>query len=348
MNRFKFLFFSVIMFAFAVMMGSLFAYGTASGTVISNAKTFGQSPDPIVSTNSGDLSAEFNNGFGTTNFGQVINSSPVQTTVTPGYDISQLPGTTVVDPAYGSAGSYVDFPAIITNFGNLSDDITVTVQNLTSGPTWTVLSYAIYTNGVLAAGPNNNPSFVYQDLAPGNVLSIVARVYIDPNAADGETNRIQLFVHNGAALPPGDNWPGPLAISPSVQDTGATQRDYQTAGDGLLVIVQGPIIRLSKNVDLNNARPYEQLLYTISYTNAGSAGAQNLLIQDVLPSEVQFDGSFAISTNGGAFNPLTQAQDADDGEVVNINSKQYVRVRPNGGTVGSGQYGVIRFRVRIK
>ena len=141
--------------------------------------------------------------------------------------------------------------------------------------------------------------------------------------------------------------PGPGAIPPATQDDAALQRDYQTKN--LFVSVAGPVIRLSKSVSSPGVRPYELLTYTIAYTNVGGAAAFNLQVQDILPTwTTNVTNSLAISLNGAAFNSMSGAVDADNAEFTSVAGKAAVRFRPNGGTVNAGEYGALRFSVRVK
>ena len=259
----------------------LYAHGTSSGSVVSNAVLSG-SQDTNAATGYGALSGAFTNDSGSIFFAEITNTTAVTTHVDPGYDMSPLAYSNSSYTQNGSAGGTVTFPFIITNWGNTADNIVIKVTNRGDSFGGTGAFYTIYTQvSTQTFATGHNVSGTYPALAADSVLNFWVQVSIPSGAANNSTNRIFLSVEDTAGST-GDGWPGLNAIAPATSDA-ANTRDFQST-TALYVIVSGPVIKLSKSVDVSSARPYEDLTYTIHFTNTGSATAQKLVIQDVIPN----------------------------------------------------------------
>jgi uncharacterized repeat protein (TIGR01451 family) len=116
--------------------------------------------------------------------------------------------------------------------------------------------------------------------------------------------------------------------------------------------IKAPVMTLTKSVTSLSGRnrPGDTLVYTITYTNAGSGTANQIVISDVSPSSTTYiSNSVEIknSANSNTFTAKTDTGDADEVEVtsgtitVNLGS---VGPRLMGDATYTGQ---IRFKVRI-
>lgn len=347
----KKLFSLVTIFFLMAFAGSLWAYGTPNGTMLTNSKTIVGQPDPATCTNAGELTAMFSNAAGIGYFG--IPGAYVVTKVTQGHDQSPiLPMTS--DDQTGVAGGYVMFTGYVTNWGNASQDMGVYITNSTwtSEPGWTN-AQVVGLNGVWI---NSNFRVMPTGtmIPVGNPLRIDIKVKIPATMPDGATNRFWCWFFDGGPTVtfPGDQWPGPGAILPSTVDTNTDmsvtngpQRDFQ--GVSFIVRVNAlPQILLSKTVSAGDILPYEELIYTVRYTNSGSVAALGVQIQDVLDgTRFTTPYNLEINHNGGGW--LAAGVDGTAG-VNGDGTKVFAQFTPNAGTVPSSQAGYVRFTVRVR
>lgn len=314
----------------------LYARGTMNGSWISNAKV-GGSPDVRLATNAGQLSANFVNASGVTNFASLM-GGVVTTKVTQGFDMSvMLLTTSATQPA--SAGGVAHFTMFVTNWGNSSAILWGGLTNRGSTSGWSNQKYVVQINGVTRSTNNSSGQPGSTNIrSSGSSFQVDIFVYVPTWMPDNGTNAFEFRVGNQSLPTPGlgDNWPGPLAIFPSTTDTNSTggSRDWQ--GHYCLVRVSGPILKLSKTVNLSFLKPYEQMIYTVFYTNAGTAIAQNVVVQDVMPTYTTNLTNTRIWTNGSTLtNNITP-------------TKMGKRALFNIGNVSSGQWGRIFFAVQVK
>lgn len=102
-------------------------------------------------------------------------------------------------------------------------------------------------------------------------------------------------------------------------------------------------------------RPGDELEYTVTVSNVGTDAALDVLLLDVLPAAVSFvPGSLEIVSGAGA-GPLTDAADADQGELDAAGGAQTLVVRLGDGADGSdagrldiGESSVIRYRALVR
>ncbi len=330
-----------------VAVFSVYGRGVQQGTIITNAK-----PGNLDNTADlpGEVVANFTNSGGSTNYARATNITV--STVAAAYDLSVI--NTPSDQTNGP-GSYVEYDYYITNWANLSAPVVVRVSSNNASPTWGASSYEIWTNmgsgwGLLA-GPSASPSNTTASIAPDGDFIIRVRVNIPATAADGATNEFFIEIWDqawtGAA---GDQWPGAGAIAPATPDL-ADARDYQS--DYVVTYCAGPVIQLSKTVDITSAKPYEVLTYTIHYTNSGSGNAYNVTVDDVLYTNyVRILADSAETNNTVTHNPTNfyfdgttwQPATFDNG---NENSVSRIRWQLRN-AVAPGESGNLEFKVRIE
>ena len=265
---------------------SVYSYGTAEGTTITNAQDQGTAGDPDVA---GDSILKYANPLDVTNY--ATSGNITTSTVAAGYDMSIIP--TLSDNS-GYASANVDYSYSITNRGNISDNIKIVVVESNSSGTFTGTIYSILTNGETVAGPLANPTWTTPSLAADASIDYTIRVTIPATAVDGNWNVYGTtnLDQNGAGT--GDSWPGTLAIAPATSDT-ANARDTQN--DFVKTTLEGPVLILTKSVDITQVKPYEVLLYSSTYSNSGSTLATNVFLVDYIPQNVRYVTNSAENNN---------------------------------------------------
>ncbi len=327
---------------------NLSAWGVHQGVIITNAK-IGNGNN--VADIPGEVVANYTNTAGKTNYARATNITI--STVAAGYDLSVInnPANQTNGP-----GSYVEYTYIITNRANLSAQMVVKVSSNAASPDWGASSYELWTNyngswGLLATGANISNQTL--PIPPDNEFQLRVRVNIPTTAADGATNMFFFEIWDPASTGvagTGDAWPGTGAIAPATPDT-ANARDYQS--DYVLTVCAGPVIQLSKTVDLTSAKPFEVLSYTIHYTNIGSGPAYNVTVDDVIYTNyVRIVADSAETNNSTTHNPTNfyfdgatwQPATFDNG---NENAVQRVRWQLRS-PVQPAEGGYLRFKVKIE
>jgi len=327
----------------------IMGYGVPSGTIITNARDLDLND---IADNPGEVVGSYTNTGGYTNYASANNITV--STVSAGYDLS-----VINTPANGSGGpgTAVDYTYYVTNHGNVSAQMTVRISSNAIDPAWGASSYELWTNfgggyGQLA-GSANFISNQLISIAADTGFELRVRVNIPGGASDGSTNEVQFDIwdpQGSAGAGTGDTWPGAGAILPATSDV-ANARDYQT--DLVLTSVSGPVIQLTKSVNVTSARPYEILTYTIRYTNVGSASAYNVTIDDAIYTNfVRLMTDSAETNSGSTHNPTNYYyisgtwQDAtqDAGNENNLTRVRWVLQSP----VLQNGVGTLEFKVRIE
>lgn len=119
-------------------------------------------------------------------------------------------------------------------------------------------------------------------------------------------------------------------------------------------------LEVTRLVPIDSAMPGEVVVYTITYTNAGSDAAENVVITDPLPTEVQYvpgsasgaaSAEFAVSVDGGeSFSAPSEALVVrQDGQPRPAEPGDYTHLRwVLADPVLPGAGGFLRFRTRIE
>jgi len=331
----------------ALVMG----YGTKRGTVITNARP--ESGDKKA-TLPGEVGGPYTNSAGHTNYAFATNITT--STVAAGFDLSVINNPT---NGTNSAGAYVEYTYTITNRANLSTNVTVVILSNIASSGWGISSYELWTNfggGFgLWIGPANYISNRTKSIPADNQFQLRVRVNIPASAQDGASNQFLFRIWdpagNGTAGV-GDQWPGANAIPPATPDL-ANARDYQS--DYVATFCRGPLILLSKSVDLTSAKPYEDLTYSIYFTNKGSARAYNLIVDDVLYTNYVRIIADSAETNNTVPGTVTVTNYYYNGTTWqpatwdNGNENSVVRVRWQlRGSIDPNAAGTLRFKVRIE
>lgn len=122
--------------------------------------------------------------------------------------------------------------------------------------------------------------------------------------------------------------------------------------DSVWIISLEPAIRLTKNADPATVLPGSEVIYTISYRNAGLGAASNLIIADSIPLFTTYvAGSLKIGNAASTYataTTLTDAADADAGQYGGGVIFTISTVAADDGIAGSGNdEGKVYFKVRV-
>jgi uncharacterized repeat protein (TIGR01451 family) len=201
------------------------------------------------------------------------------------------------DVATADPGDEVNYTLSYDNTGTgnaknvkIIDTIPSDVTFVTSYPTYTSVSGNVYTWNV-------------GDVCAGCGGEIYVIVEVNAGVADGSvlTNYVKMEYtdDNGNSLP---------------DET-----------DSVDVTVTAPVMTITKTADVTTADPGDQVVYTLFYENTGTGDATDVVVEDTIPSEVDF-----VSSN--------PTYDSKSGNVYTWNV----------GDVGAGDNGTIAITVEVK
>jgi len=225
-------------------------------------------------------------------------------------------------------GGTTTYQHIVTNSGNVSANVTVSVPE--SG---TQLTYVILD-------ANQNPQGTSYELTL--------------NA--GESATFYVKVTAPSDVPPGTVESVEVTAEADIDDDDNT--DCTSAITDTTTIIEG-YLELTKTVDKTEAAPGEELTYTIKYKNIGDKDALNVVITDPIPDHTTFvSGSLCLDKDcNGVCDPtdVSYTDDAGDDQAEYDEVNNLVRFRvgegadeTNGGTVAPGVEGCVLFKVRIE
>lgn len=301
------------------------AAGTAAGTTISNTAT-----------------ASYNDPGGnpqttTSNQVDILVDELLNVTVT-----TADPGPVTVVP--GSNGQVLAFT--VTNTGNGSEAFRLTPTTAIGGdqfdPTGPTIVLDTNGNGVYDPGVDTpyTPGTNDPVLAPDASVRVFVLGNIPAGQTDGDRANVDLTAAavTGTGAPgttfPGQGQGGGNAV------VGATGADGQDRG---VYLVQNAAVSFVKSAVVldpfggSRSVPGAVITYTLVATTSGSGTLTNLRISDVVPANTTYVAG-TITLQGS---PLTDAADADAGEIAS----NTVTVRF--GNVAGGQTRTVTFRARI-
>jgi uncharacterized repeat protein (TIGR01451 family) len=188
----------------------------------------------------------------------------------------------------------------------------LTLAKVANG-TFTTLSNATYTLTVTNAGtgPTTANIVVTDTLATGltfvsgigtgwaatNTGNVVTATYTGPALAANATASFTLTVAVGAAAAP--------SVNNRAWAAGGGEVNTTNNGSGLITtpvnVGATPNVTISKSVAGGSSpQPGTVLTYTITFTNTGNANAVNVVVDDEVPAQLQFQiGSPSITLPGG-------------------------------------------------
>lgn len=240
-------------------IGTVASLGT--GSVIIVVKVDAGTADGTTITNYATLTYEDANGnaYGPVNDDATVSvTAPVMTITKTADKTNANPGDTITYTiSYENTGSGEATDVTIT------DTIPAGTTYVSSSPTYDSVSGSTYT-------------WVISSVASLGSGSITLVVKVNAGTAD------KTVLSNSVTLNYDDANGNP--ISPEESDT-------------VDVTVTAPVMTFSKTVDLAEANPGDTLTYELSYSNIGSGAADNVIIQDTIPSKTTFSSSTPAYTS---------------------------------------------------
>lgn len=270
-------------------------------------------PNPNIVYNQSDLVYSYQpdpNGNILTN---TIYSNIVQTII----NKASYSVTKSVDKAYAQPGDYLVYTTVIQNTGNVDLTNIKFVDYL--GIYLSFYEGSLYVNGINYPNYNPNTQFPIENLHPGDTATIVFGATILGNTPVGyipNTSEVTLSYKETPYSP---------VVSKTVYSN--TVKTYDPYAQ----------IDIVKSVDKSYAGVGENLTYSFTVENNGSASANNVIFSDILQSQISFvSGSVYVNgVNKPNYNPQTgfNLGTINIGQVVNIEFKIKVDSLPNPNTV---------------
>ncbi len=323
---------------------NLFGYGTSSGTKITNGSDKGISGDSDLP---GDSTIHYHLPLSPVYHKACTNITI--STVASGYDISILRD-------YGEkteiVGNEILFQYSITNYGNISDSIRIVVTEASNKGSgfFSGNIYSIWQSTNIIAGPSSSLSWITPSISPDAQINFDVRILVPGTVIDQDLNVSKVEIYNQSGSGTNDQWPGDYAINPATPDLSGS-RDYQFKFIG--VRASSALITVTKSVDFTSIISNDIISYTIFYSNISVFSVSNCYIVDEVPQ-----GTLYMSDSSETNNNLHNGTNTSfywDGAVwqnssfdTPVTAPQIRKIFWNfSDPVSSGEYGYVRFKVRI-
>ena len=162
---------------------------------------------------------------------------------------------------YVAPGGQVTFPHTLTNTGNGSDTISLSVANNT-GDNFDLTGFVIYADADGNGIPDNATPVTSVTLAAGGVYKFVVVANAPVTAANAQqaTTTVTASAAAGGGL---------LAVSDTNTDTA--------------IISTNAVVTVTKSANILTGPTGTVVEYTLTYTNTGNTAATNLVISDLIP-----------------------------------------------------------------
>jgi len=217
-----------------------------------------------------------------------------------------------------SPGSTATYALTATNNGNGADNFSLSAVSASS-PAWTVTLFrddgangGTANDGIRQSG-ETNPATSTGSLAADASFRCFAVVQVPTGAADASRDTTTF--------------------------TATSQFDATKKASAVLTTtVSSAVLTLTKSADQTSAAPGANIQYTITYRNGGSGAAQNVVITDAIPAQVNYVAN-SVTLNAS---PKTDAADSDE---VTVSSSTITITL---GNLAAGAQGTITFRVQVK
>lgn len=259
------------------LFGMLMVFAVVLGT---STDVFAQVPPANSSIGNQATATYLDNGSNS----KSVTSNTVVTTVQQVAGVAINAGTT----KQVSVGGQVTFAHVLTNTGNGSDSLLVSVSELANDFNFT--NIRIYPDANKDGNADNlteitsTPSLTRNGTA-GSTYGIVIVADIPATATDGQFEDIVVTVTS--------------KFDSNETDTATDRAEVQ----------EDAVISVSKGVDQTTADVSDQITYTINYSENGTASATNLVLKDPIPAGMTYVPNSAIWS--GSATPLTDAAGGD-------------------------------------
>lgn len=303
----------------AAFISSAHAAAPAAGTSISNV-----------------ASATYTDSTGAS---KSVNSNIVTTTVSPVGSITLVANRT----ATANPNALVSLSHTLTNNGNSSDTITLSVANIANaagaaGDDYDFSGLKVYRDTNNDGTPDGAPILIGAatgtiTLAAGQSVNLIVEGVTNASAAVGAEGQWTLTAESGRT----DVVTGGALIA-SNTDT--------------VTIINGAVISLTKSasvslIDATKATAADrEVTYTLNYTNTGNSAASNFTIEDTIPAGLEYvAGSAKLYGNN-----QTDTADTDGYQFIETNpgsNDGKGKVSLTVASLAPGSSGILTFKVRV-
>ncbi len=297
----------------AAFVSSAHAAAPAAGTNISNV-----------------ASATYTDSTGAS---KSVNSNIVTTTVSAVGSITLVANRT----ATANPNALVSLSHTLTNNGNSSDTITLSVANIANaagaaGDDYDFSGLKVYRDTNNDGTPDGAP-ITSVTLAAGQSVNLIVEGVTNASAAVGAEGQWTLTAESDLT-----NVVTGGALIASNTDT--------------VTIINGAVISLTKSasaslIDATKATDADrEVTYTLNYTNTGNSAASNFTIEDTIPAGLEYvAGSAKLYGNN-----QTDTADTDGYQFIETNSGSNDgkgKVRLTVASLAPGSSGILTFKVRV-
>jgi len=222
------------------------------------------------------------------------NAMPMVTSNTVTTVVSQVAGVDV-SPAtsseVGFASAQLVFPTIIRNTGNGTDSYALALSGVPAG--WTAVIYRDDNgDGILQSGETTVVSNT-GSLGHETEYKVLVKITVPSSVADGAVANVTLTATS--------------AFNSGVHDTSV-----------MTVTINQAVVDVVKVASITNPKPGDEITYTITWENTGSADAHELVITDPINMNLTYvAGSMVYDGDTTDMNPgvvITDDADLDNGD----------------------------------
>ncbi|WP_297920770.1 hypothetical protein [uncultured Agitococcus sp.] len=245
---------------------------------------------------------------------------------------------------YVAPGGQVTFPHTLTNTGNGSDTISLSVANNT-GDNFDLTGFVIYADADGNGIPDNATPVTSVTLAAGGVYKFVVVANAPVTAANAQqaTTTVTASAAAGGGL---------LAVSDTNTDTA--------------IISTNAVVTVTKSANILTGPTGTVVEYTLTYTNTGNTAATSLAISDLIPKSatpatvggMKYQAGSGVWSGGGTLtddidtSPNEGTANTADGtgityQVLGTPSLGTERVVATIASVPANTSGTLKFRVRV-
>ncbi|MGQ9374447.1 isopeptide-forming domain-containing fimbrial protein [Acinetobacter tandoii] len=288
--------------------------GGASLLLVGVCHAFPQPGSYISNVASGDYTDEMGNVL-------LVNSNPVALEVQKTYSLTLLQNQN----QYGAIGGTVNLPHVLTNTGNTTDRYTLSLVQ-SSNDNFDLINVKVYADRDQNGLPDNTEDLLLGsiELNAGQSLAVVIVGSIPTTVAFNQLSSLDLKAVSQQNA----------ALSAQVTDT--------------IRVVDDAVISLVKVQSASEGNIGDQIIYTLTYRNTGTA-TRRVVLQDVLDDSLDYvSGSAIWNQNTTA---LTDANDTEASENTGIT----YQLKPDGKSLEASiaavaplSSGTLSFKAKVK